>query len=93
GIYLLTGGERTPGAGKAVTDRWRFDLDLAGSARVVLYNRDGLAGLKWTFSQDAQPMGAAEGVKVVQESAAVTLVTLPTPARGVWLIQREGTRN
>lgn len=93
GIYLLTGGARTPGAGKAVTDRWRFDLDLAGSARVVLYNRDGLADLKWKFTQDGQPMGAAEGVKVVQESAAVTLVTLPAPARGVWLIQREGTRN
>lgn len=93
GIYLLTTGERAGEAGKAVTDRWRFDLDLAGSARVVLYNRGGLADLKWRFTHDGQPMGAAEGVRVVQESDAVTLVTLPAPARGVWIIEREGTRN
>jgi hypothetical protein len=92
GIYLLSDGARTGSTG-AVTDQWRFDLDLPGSARVVLYNRDGLTDLKWKMTQNGEPMGAAEGVKVVQESAAVTLVTLPAPARGVWIIKREGTRN
>lgn len=93
GIYLLTSGQRAAKSEKGVTDKWRFDLDLAGSARVVLYNRGGLAELKWRFTQDGQPMGAAEGVRVVQESDAVTLVTLPAPARGVWIIEREGSRN
>ncbi|MCB9549878.1 MAG: VWA domain-containing protein [Myxococcales bacterium] len=93
GIYLTAGGQRgvaEAGADGRVRDRWRFDLDLPGSARVVLYNRTGLTDLRWTFTQDGQPMGAAEGVKVSQESAAVTLVTLPAPARGVWVIEREG---
>ncbi len=94
GIYLATEGDRADAAapGAPVTDKWRFDLDLAGTARVVLYNRAGLKDLKWRFSQDGQPMAAAEGVKVVQESDAVTVVTLPAPARGQWILERTGVQ-
>ena len=104
GVYLTASAEREGGAGGSgeagsapsadgrTHDTWRFDLDLPGSARVVLYNRTGLADLTWKFLHDGQPMGTAEGVRVVQESEAVTVVTLPAPARGVWIIEREGAR-
>lgn len=96
GIYLAADGDRAaakaakPGA--PVTDTWRFDLDLPGTARVVLYNRAGLRDLKWRFTQNGQAMGTAEGVKVVQESDAVTVVTLPAPARGQWVLERTGVQ-
>jgi hypothetical protein len=92
GVYLATTGQRSGAtqAGKPTEDRWRFDLDLPGSARVVLYNRGALRDLRWTFTHNGQPMGAAEGVKVTNESDAVTVVTLPAPARGAWIIERRG---
>lgn len=93
GIYLSAGGDRDEaGADGRITDRWRFDLDLPGTARVVLYNRTGLGDLKWKFTLNDQPMGPAEGVQIIQESAATTLVTLPAPARGVWVIERAGVQ-
>lgn len=95
GIYLTQAGTRGaagPDDEGVVEDQWALNLDLDGSARVVLYNSGALQDPTFTVLHDGEPIGAAEGVRFEDEGDAVTVVTLPAPARGAWTITRRGKK-
>ena len=93
GIYLTQAGTRGVDVGDGmVEDRWLLNLDLDGPARVVLYNSGALQDPSFAVLHNGEPIGAAEGVRFVDEGDAVTVVTLPAPARGAWTITRRGKK-
>ena len=92
GVYATRHGVRQPNPldPSIVLDTWRFDLDLRTAARVLIYNRDALSFTEWAVLRDGRKVPLDEGLEVQHESDAVTVITLPAPARGVWIIQRQG---
>ncbi|MFN3200803.1 MAG: hypothetical protein ACE366_20560 [Bradymonadia bacterium] len=95
GVYATRHGVRQPNPldPSIVLDTWRFDLDLRTAARVLIYNRDALDFTEWSVLKDGRRVSLEEGLEVLHESDAVTVVTLPAPARGVWIVQRQGKRS
>jgi hypothetical protein len=90
GIYLIRAASReTIGPGRA-RDTWALDLDLNSAARIVLYNTGAVTAPRWIVTRDGRAVGPADGVSFADEGEAATVVQLPAPARGRWVIQREG---
>lgn len=78
---------------RAVTDHWRFDVDLRTEARIVLFNPDGLDVDRrrgWTVTRDGRPVPVGRDVRVQDLGRTVTEIVLRAPARGLWHIARTG---
>ena len=92
GIYAIRGGSRRrdPKIANRVADTWHFDLDLRTDAQLVIYSRDALQDVKWAVTRDGEPVDDRSGVFIVDETTAVTRIHLPSPARGIWTVVREG---
>ena len=90
GIYASKAAQRVTDALGRVTDNWELKLDLAGRAKVILYNQDQLRDLRFKVLRNGSVITASDHLLITRESDSATVVTLPPPARGVFRIERSG---
>lgn len=90
GIYASKSAQRSTATSGRITDQWELKLNVAGRAKVILYNQDQLRDLRFRVERNGSVLTESDQLLITRESDSATVVTLPPPAKGVFRIERSG---